>query len=112
MSSENDALVYSTERGDLRKWQPAAPEGLALPPAQQTALIQRASKGRGGKVVTLVKSLHLSPDDYKDLAKHLKQTCGSGGTIKDGVIEIQGDHRETIAVALQHFGYKTKMGGG
>jgi translation initiation factor 1 len=112
MPVENDALVYSTEQGDLRKRQPSAPQHLALPPAQQTAFIHRASKGRGGKVVTLVKNLHLSPDDYKALTKHLKQMCGSGGTIKDGVIEIQGDHRETIAVALQQLGYKMKMAGG
>jgi translation initiation factor 1 len=112
MPSEHDALVYSTERGDLRQRQPAAPPGVVLPPAQQTAFLQRASKGRGGKVVTLVKNLHLSADNYKTLTKHLKQTCGSGGTIKDGVIEIQGDHRDTIAVALQRLGYKTKMAGG
>ena len=112
MPIDHEALVYSTEQGDLRKRQPSAPQGPALPPAQQTAFIHRASKGRGGKVVTLVKNLHLSPDDYKALTKHLKQTCGSGGTIKDGVIEIQGDHRETIAVALQQLGYKTKMAGG
>jgi translation initiation factor 1 len=112
MHIDHDALVYSTEQGDLRKRPPSAPQALALPPTQQTAVIHRASKGRGGKVVTLVKNLHLAPDDYKALTKHLKQTCGSGGTIKDGVIEIQGDHRETIAVALQHVGYKTKMAGG
>jgi translation initiation factor 1 len=112
MSIEPDALVYSTGQGDLRKRQSSAPQGLALPPIQQTAYIHRASKGRGGKVVTLVKNLHLSLDDYKALTKYLKQVCGGGGTSKDGVIEIQGDHRETIAVALQHLGYKTKMAGG
>jgi translation initiation factor 1 len=112
MPTDPNAVVYSTEQGDLRKRQTSAPQGLALPPAQQTAFIHRASKGRGGKVVTLVKNLHLSPDDYKALTKHLKQTCGSGGTIKDGVIEIQGDHRQTIAMALQQLGYKTKMAGG
>ena len=112
MPSDHDALVYSTEHGDLRRRQPSAPQGLTLPPPQQTAFIHRASKGRGGKVVTLVKNLHLSTDDHKALTKHLKQTCGSGGTLKDGVIEIQGDHRETIAVALHHLGYKTKMAGG
>ena len=85
---------------------------LAQPPTQHTAVIQRTSKGRGGKVVTLIKNLHLSPDDSKALTKHLKQTCGSGGTMKDGVIEIQGDHRETIVVALQQLGYKTKIAGG
>jgi translation initiation factor 1 len=112
MPIENDALVYSTERGDLRKRQPSTAPGLALSPTQQTAFLHRASKGRGGKVVTLIKNLHLSPDNYKTLTKHLKQTCGSGGTIKDGVIEIQGDHRDTIALALQQLGYKTKMAGG
>ena len=112
MPIDDDALVYSTEHGDLRKRQPSAPPGPARPPSQQTAFIHRASKGRGGKVVTLVKNLHLSPDDHKGLTTHLKQTCGSGGTLKDGVIEIQGDHRDTIAVALRHLGYKTKMAGG
>jgi translation initiation factor 1 len=112
MPIDHDALVYSTEQGDLRKRQPAAPPGLALPPSLQTAYILRTSKGRGGKVVTLIKNLQLSPDDHKALTKHLKQTCGSGGTLKDGVIEIQGDHRQAIAVALQSLGYKTKMAGG
>jgi translation initiation factor 1 len=112
MPIENDAPVYSTEQGDLRKRRPSAPQGLAHSPTGQTALLHRASKGRGGKVVTLIKNLHLSPDGYKTLTKHLKQTCGSGGTVKDGVIEIQGDHRETIALALQRLGCKTKMAGG
>ena len=112
MPIENDALVYSTGQGDLRKRQPSAPQGLALPSTQQTAFIHRASKGRGGKVVTLIKNLHLSPDSYKTLTKHLKQRCGSGGKVKDGVIEIQGDHREAIALALQQLGYRTKMAGG
>ena len=112
MPIENDALVYSTEQGDLRKREPSAPQGHALPPTQQTAFLHRASKDRGGKVVTLVKNLHLSPESYKTLTKHLKQTCGSGGTVKNGVIEIQGDHRRTIAVALQQLGYKTKIAGG
>jgi translation initiation factor 1 len=112
MPSDNDALVYSTEHGDLRKRPPATPRGISLPPAQQTAFIQRTSKGRGGKVVTLINNLHLSSDDHKALLKHLKQACGSGGTIKDGVLEIQGDHREKIAAALQQLGYKTKLAGG
>ena len=112
MPIDNDALVYSTEHGDLRKRQPSTPRGIALPPAQQTACIQRTSKGRGGKVVTLVTNLHLSLDDHRALLKHLKQTCGTGGTLKDGVLEIQGDHREKIAAALQHLGYKTKLAGG
>jgi translation initiation factor 1 len=109
---DNNTPVYATEHGDLRTSRPAAQPSTSLPPTQHIAVIQRTSKGRGGKVVTLVKNLHLSPDDHKGLTKHLKQTGGSGGTSKDGVIEIQGDHRETIAAALQHSGYKTKMAGG
>jgi translation initiation factor 1 len=112
MPIDKDALVYSTEHGDLRKRRPSVPQGHARPPSQQTACIHRTSKGRGGKVVTLIKNLQLSPDDHTALTKHLKQTCGSGGTLKDGVIEIQGDHRDTIAVALQRLGYKTKLAGG
>jgi translation initiation factor 1 len=112
MPIDHNALVYSTEHGDLRRQQPFVASGRGLPPSQQTAFIHRTSKGRGGKVVTLVKNLQLSPNDFKALTKHLKQTCGSGGTIKDGVIEIQGDQRESIAVALQQLGYKTKITGG
>jgi translation initiation factor 1 len=112
MSIDHDALVYSTEHGDLRRRQPAAAPGLSLPPAQQTAFLQRTSRGRGGKVVTLITNLHLSPEDQKSLARHLKQVCGTGGTLKDGVIEIQGDHRKSIAAALQHLGYNTKLVGG
>jgi translation initiation factor 1 len=112
MSIDHEVLVYSTEHGDLRRQQTSVAADRALPPSQQTAFIHRTSKGRGGKVVTLVKNLQLSPNDFKALTKHLKQTCGSGGTMKDGVIEIQGEHRDTVAVALQQLGYTTKMAGG
>lgn len=112
MPMDRHATVYSTEHGDLRQASRSTPRQSSLPAAQQTALLQRTSKGRGGKMVTLVKNLQLSPDDQKALTKHLKQLCGSGGTVKDGVIEIQGDHRDQLAVALQHLGYTTKMAGG
>lgn len=114
MPREEHATVYSTTHGDLRHARPATPpvQDVTLPPAQQTAYVQRTSKGRGGKTVTLISNLRLSPDDQKTLAKHLKQTCGSGGTLKDGVIEIQGDHRDRLVAALQQLGYKTKMAGG
>jgi len=76
----------------------------SLPPHAQTIYLHRDSKGRGGKPVTLVKMLVLSGDDMKELAAKLKQLCGSGGTVKDGVIEIQGEHREKIAEALKKMG--------
>ena len=62
--------------------------------------------------MTLVKKLVLSEDDLKALAKKLKQECGTGGTVKDGIIEIQGEQREKIAGVLQKLGYKVKIAGG
>ena len=79
---------------------------------QQTIYLHRESKGRGGKPVSLVKNLSLPKSELKALAKKLKQSCGSGGTVKDGVIEIQGEHRKKIADVLEKLGYKTKIAGG
>lgn len=112
MPRDKHTLVYSTEDGDLRKARVPTPETPSRPPAQQTAMVQRTAKGRGGKTVTLISNLSLSLDDQKALTKHLKQICGTGGTVKDGVIEIQGDHREKLALALQRLGYKTRSAGG
>jgi translation initiation factor 1 len=83
-----------------------------LPPQQQTAYLHRECGGRGGKVVSIVKNLTLSEDDMKSLAKKLKQACGTGGTVKDGMIEIQGEHRQKMADVLQELGYKVKIAGG
>jgi translation initiation factor 1 len=88
------------------------PKPKSLPPQQQIAAILRDRKGRGGKTVTVIRDLQLTPEDMLALARQLKQTCGSGGTVKDGVIEIQGDHREKIAQKLRSLGYKTKLVGG
>jgi translation initiation factor 1 len=76
------------------------------------AHIQRQKKGRAGKTVTVVGNLQLTAQDLKGLAKHLKRVCASGGTVKDGNIEIQGDHREQVAAALKKLGYKHKFVGG
>ncbi len=81
-------------------------------PHQQTIYLHRESAGRGGKAVTLVKNLALSAEDMKLLAKKLKQECGTGGTVKGGAIEIQGEHREKIAGVLSKLGYKVKIAGG
>lgn len=111
MPNEENRTVYSTELGDLRKIKDKQP-----PPQkagkQQTIYLHRESKGRGGKVVTLVKNLILSEVELKLMAKNLKQLCGTGGTLKDEVIEIQGDHREKIANYLLKAGYKVKIAGG
>ncbi|MFZ5857859.1 MAG: translation initiation factor [Chloroflexota bacterium] len=111
----NSRTVWSSEDGDLRKkaiTPSPAGRGESLPPKQQTAYLHRDSKGRGGKGVTLIKNLVLSEDDLSALAKRIKQACGVGGTVKDGVIEIQGNNRERIAEVLTKLGYKVKMAGG
>ncbi len=112
MPQDERPTVYSTEWGDLRKKPPKPNQASPLSPQQQTVSLHRETKGRGGKTVTLVKNLQLSAEDLKDLSKKLKQACGTGGTIKDGVIEIQGDHREKIAGAMRALGYKVKLAGG
>lgn len=135
VKQNNAKTVWSSEDGDLRKKQPPPaspksdnenlknrknlnvvfgggarrPEGV---PQQQTVYLHRESKGRGGKGVTLVKGLALSEAELSTLAKKLKQACGSGGTVKDGVIEIQGENREKIADILRKLGYKVKVAGG
>ncbi len=74
--------------------------------------ISREKKGRKGAGVSLVVGLPLPADDLKALAKQLKQVCGTGGTVKDGVIEIQGDHRELLRTTLVNAGYTVKLSGG
>lgn len=110
--SHNNRTVWSTEDGDQRKKAQSASHAKSLPPQQQTAYLHRESGGRGGKVVSIVKNLVLTEEDLKTLAKKLKQECGTGGTVKDGMIEIQGEHRQRMAEVLQKLGYKTKIAGG
>ena len=73
--------------------------------------VQRETKGRSGKSVTLVKGLALDAAWLTSLAKQLKTACGSGGTVKEGVIEIQGDHVEVVMAALMKQGYRVKQAG-
>jgi translation initiation factor 1 len=108
----NNKTVWSSEHGDLRKKESHSPPGNSLPAQQQIVYLHRESSGRGGKAVTLVKNLVLSEDDLRSLAKKLKQECGTGGTIKDNVIEMQGEQREKIADILRKLGYKVKIAGG
>jgi translation initiation factor 1 len=112
MPTSHSRTVWSSEQGDVRNQQRKPAAATSLPPAQQTVYLHRESKGRGGKGVTLLKGLALNEADLSALAKTLKQACGSGGTVKDGVIEIQGEQREKIAEALRKLGYKVKLAGG
>ena len=74
--------------------------------------LQRETKGRKGKGVTLITGLPITGSELKQLAKELKQRCGTGGAIKDGVIEIQGDQRNILQPLLQAKGYQVKLSGG
>jgi len=112
MPNREARIVWSSDQGDVRKNATRPANVKSLLPQQQTAYLHRASGGRGGKVVTLVKNLVLSADDMKALTTKLKQECGAGGTVKDGVIEIQGKRRDQIAKVLQKLGYKVKIAGG
>ena len=80
--------------------------------AQDVVRVSRETKGRGGKGVTLVKGISLADKDLDALGKQLKTACGSGGTVKDGVIEVQGDHIERVVALLVAQGYKAKKSGG
>ena len=116
--SNTNRTVWSSNDGDLRKQANLAPDpsptgrGESLLPQQQTAYLHRESGGRSGKVVSVVKNLILTEEDLKTLAKKLKQECGSGWTVKDGMIEIQGEHRQRMAEVLQKLGYKVNIAGG
>ncbi|AHC49638.1 Translation initiation factor SUI1-related protein [Achromobacter xylosoxidans NBRC 15126 = ATCC 27061] len=81
-------------------------------PAPGGARVSRETKGRGGKAVTVVKGLPLDDDALAALGKQLRTACGSGGTVKDGVIEVQGDHCDRILAALEKLGHRAKRAGG
>ena len=115
----NSSLVYSSSSGRIcpacskpvtacscRK--PAA----STPKGDGVVRVGRETKGRKGKGVTLVSGVPLPPEELKELARQLKQKCGSGGTLKDGVIEIQGDHRDAMMELLKARGWAVKRSGG
>ena len=83
-----------------------------VPAGDGVVRVSRETKGRGGKAVTLVKGVLVDAAALEQLGKQLKAACGSGGTVKDGVIEVQGDHVERVMAALQKLGHKVKRAGG
>lgn len=83
-----------------------------LPEGDGIARVRRETKGRGGKTVTTVTGVPLAGEPLKDLASVLKKRCGCGGSLKDGVIEIQGDHVELLLAELIKQGFKAKKSGG
>lgn len=81
-------------------------------PSDGIVRVLRETKGRKGKGVTIITGVPLTGDELKKLAKTLKARCGSGGTIKDGAIEIQGEHRDTVIPLLEARGWTAKRAGG
>jgi len=101
-------LVYSTETGRIKPEK----ESEQRPPSDGIVRIRREVSGRKGKGVTTISGLDMSDIDLKKLAKSLKQLCGTGGSVKNGIIEIQGDHREKIRESLECQGHTVKLAGG
>jgi translation initiation factor 1 len=108
MSRPDDRIVYSSGKGRGQRPAPSprAPRGDGI------VRVRRETQGRGGKTVTSVSGVGVAQDELRELAGELKRLCGSGGTVKDYVIEIQGDHREKIVAALEARGYSVKLAGG
>jgi translation initiation factor 1 len=117
--SSTGGLVYSTDGGRM------CPEcrqvltkcvcktvSKTVPVGDGVVRVTRETKGRGGKSVTIVKGLALDPLALALLGKQLRTACGSGGTVKDGVIEVQGDHCERVIETLKKCGHSAKRAGG
>lgn len=111
-------LVYSTDVGRTcpacrrAVAQCACSKAAAVPPGDGVVRISRETKGRGGKAVTVIRGLALDAASLDKLAKQLKAACGSGGTVKEGVVEVQGEHGDRVAALLQAQGHKVKRAGG
>ena len=101
-------MVYSTDQGRISP----EPEAEEVPEGDGIVRLRRETKGRKGKGVTLVTGLALPQNELKQMAKKLKQQCGVGGSVKEYVIELQGDQRDIIEKWLTKQGYRVKQAGG
>ena len=108
MSDRDSRIVYSTGIGRVAP----ATERASARPSDGVVRVRREKQGRGGKTVTAIHGIALTDMELKALAGDLKRLCGTGGTLKDGTIEIQGDHRDKIVTALRQRGYIVKLAGG
>jgi translation initiation factor 1 len=113
-----ERLVYSTGIGTLcpncrrAVRDCVCPKGTPGRASSDAVRVGRETRGRAGKGVTTVTGLPLCASDLATLAAALKKRCGSGGTVREGVIEIQGDHRDTIVAELSKLGWAAKKSGG
>jgi len=103
--ANNSGIVYSTDPNF--SFEPEQQEEVeTLPPASQLLKVKLDTKQRAGKVVTIVEGFAGKEEDLEKLGKELKTKCGTGGSVKDGIILIQGDYREKVLKWLQDWGYK------
>ena len=109
---KNSRRVYSTEDGRIRLPVPGWPPAPAATPLPNDGAVRifRDRVGRNGKVVTVIRGLPAR--ELAERASDLKRLCGAGGAVKDGAVEIQGDHREKIAARLRALGHAVKLAGG
>lgn len=113
--SKSKNLVYSTDpvlNQRIHLDQKKSTTNSPAEPQDGIVRIHRESKGRGGKGVCVIHGLAMREDELKELAKKLKQHCGTGGTVKNDTIEIQGEQREKIKLFLEKLGHKVKLAGG
>lgn len=108
MKDKNSKLVYSTETGRVKEEKSKT----EIPTGDGIVRIRRETAGRNGKGVTTITGVPLAESELKELAKALKVACGVGGSVKEGIIEIQGDQREKIKTELEKRGYTVKLAGG
>ncbi len=108
MQDDNSQLVYSTDIGRIKPTEIAQER----PKGDGVVRIQRQTKGRKGKGVCLVSGLALDDAELKIMAAELKKVCGCGGSLKEGIIEIQGDKRDQIKTYLEKKNFIVKLAGG
>jgi len=110
-SSSGARLAWSSDDGDRRKALEAR-DAAAPPPAGGRVKVRRETAGRRGKAVTTVSGVPLDDAALRELAGRLKKRCGVGGSAKNGVIELQGDHRDAVVELLRGDGYDVVLAGG
>lgn len=109
--SRNKDLVVYQEFGTNNS--PALEQGLPdLPPQQQNLRVQATRSGRKGKTVTVITGFQHKPETLTKLLKQLKAKCGTGGTVKNDTLEIQGEHKKKLVTLLSELGYRVKISGG
>jgi translation initiation factor 1 len=109
---DEDPIVYATGDRERQRSPRRRPRDAGAGAGDGIVRVGRETRGRRGKGVTTISGVPLPPEGLCDLAAELKRRCGSGGSIRDGVIEIQGDQRDVVIPALEARGFRVKRAGG